>query len=536
MTGPAPRSRPEWIAVPGGAIGSEWLGPEGGAASGCIIVPSVGHEELSMYRGLVRLARQLGDRHIVVMMQHWGTDQSDGSVNDDLLMLRWRTGVEAAIATMQARGVEHLTVVAARLGALIATSALPLAGVDRLVLWAPTSSGRRFVRELRIMQAARGAGAGDSAGLNVGGYQYPNAMLEELSASGLAGRPLPAQELLVLDHDERPTDPAYITELRSLGAVVTEQRCNDIGPWADRSIDDTKVPHGSIDLIDAWLSRPPSADGPSSAPRAQLHAPAPDLNAHHEQLGIVAKRQLRAVRSLPPGSHRPLGLLLYSTMGPGRSFVELARHETRRNRMSIRFDDASSRWSPTRPFPRPTYQSDRLDIDDLEQAIDELVDRCAAGVVLVGFCGGAMALLRNETATKARAVVAINPPLFDLAMNPDKPMRDRTRSSSRIVRRLSYAYRFVVWRLAAVRQLRSLTSSGTRVLFLFDENDVGYLFWRNSLARSLRDQTTRREIVMICHPGLGHNLEGADTDDVLGIISSFISEVEGVEGQTTSAG
>ena len=121
-------------------------------------------------------------------------------------------------------------------------------------------------------------------------------------------------------------------------------------------------------------------------------------------------------------------------------------------------------------------------------------------------------------------------------MNPDKPMRDRTRSSSRIVRRLSYAYRFVVWRLAAVRQLRSLTSSGTRVLFLFDENDVGYLFWRNSLARSLRDQTTRREIVMICHPGLGHNLEGADTDDVLGIISSFITEVEGVEGQPTSAG
>lgn len=534
MTPPAPLNRPEWIAVPGGAIGSEWLGPEGGAASGCIIVPSVGHEELSMYRGLVRLARQLGDRHSVVMVQHWGTDQSDGSVGDDLLMLRWRTGVEAAIATMQARGVEHLTVVAARLGALIATSALPLAGVDRLVLWSPTSSGRRFVRELRIMQAARASG--NSAGLNVGGYQYPDAMLEELTASGLAGRPLPAQEVLVIDHDERPVDPAYIAELRSLGAVITEQRCNDIGPWADRSIDDTEMPYGSIGLIDAWLSRPPSADLPSTAPRAQLHAPAPTSNAHHEQLGVVATSRLRAVRALPPGSHRPLGMLLYSTMGPGRSFVELARHETRRNRMSIRFDDASSRWSPIRPFPRPTYQSDRLDIDDLKQAIDELVDRGATATVLVGFCGGAMALLRNETTATARAVVAINPPLFDLAMNPDKPMRDRTKSNSRIVRRLSYAYRFVVWRLAAVRQLRSLASRGTRVLFLFDENDVGYLFWRNSLARSLRDQTIRREIVVMSHPGLGHNLEGADTDEVLGVISSFIAEVEAVDGQMIPTG
>jgi len=482
-----------------------------------------------MHNGLVELARRLSDRHMVVVAQHWGTDQSDGSVGDDSLMLRWRTGVEAAIATMQARGVEHLMVVAPRLGALIATSALPLAGVDRLVLWSPTSSGRRFVRELRIMQAARAEAGGDDGGLNVGGYRYPNSMLEELAANRLAGSPLPAHEVLLIDHEERPANPAYVAELRNLGAVVTEERCNDIGPWADRSIDDTKVPHGSIDLIDAWLSRPPSGDATTSAPRARLHAPTPALNAHHEQLGVVAMNQLHAVRTLPPGSHRPLGMLFYSTMGPGRSFVELARHETRRNRMSIRFDAASSRWSPARQFPRPTYQSDRFDLEDIRQSADELVDRGATGVVLVGFCGGAMALLRSETTANARAVVAINPPLFDLAMNPDKPTRDRTASSSRIVRRLAYAYRFVVWRHAAVRRLRSLTSRGTRVLFLFDGDDVGYLFWRNSLARSLREQTNRREIVVVSHPGLGHNLEGADSDQLLALVSDFVAEVEGAD-------
>lgn len=518
--------------MPGGAIGSEWLGPEGGAATGCLIVPSVGHEDLSMHRGLVQLARRLGDRHIVVMVQHWGTDQSDGSVGDDDLMLRWRTGVEAAIATMQARGVEHLTVVAPRLGALIATSALPLAGVDRLVLWAPTPSGRRFVRELRIMQAARAEATVDTADLNVGGYQYPKAMLDALATSRLDGRPLPAGEVLVVDHDERPVDPAYVAELRSLGAAVTEHRCNDIGPWADRSIDDTEVPHRSIDLIDSWLSRPPSGDVSTAAPRAQMHAPAPISNANHEQFGVVTKNQLHAVRTLPPGTHQPLGMLLYSTMGPGRSFVELARYEAQRQRMSIRFDAGSSRWSPMRPFPRPTYQSDRLDLDDLRQCTAELVGSGADGVVLVGFCGGALALLRDETTTMARAVVAINPPLFDLAMNPDKPMRDRTASTSRITRRMAYAYRFVVWRIAAVRQLRSLTSRGIRVLFLFDDDDVGYVFWRNSLARTLREQTNRREIVVVSHPGLGHNLEGADTGEVLGIISSFIAEVEAADGRT----
>jgi hypothetical protein len=72
------------------------------------------------------------------------------------------------------------------------------------------------------------------------------------------------------------------------------------------------------------------------------------------------------------------------------------------------------------------------------------------------------------------------------------------------------------------------------VLFLFDDDDVGYVFWRNSLARTLREQTNRREIVVVSHPGLGHNLEGADTGEVLGIISSFIAEVEGVDGRAAS--
>jgi hypothetical protein len=67
------------------------------------------------------------------------------------------------------------------------------------------------------------------------------------------------------------------------------------------------------------------------------------------------------------------------------------------------------------------------------------------------------------------------------------------------------------------------------VLFLFDGDDVGYLFWRNSLARSLREQTNRREIVVVSHPGLGHNLEGADSDQLLALVSDFVAEVEGAD-------
>jgi hypothetical protein len=525
MTAIVPNSRPEWIAVPGGAIASEWLGPPSGSATGCLIVPSVGHEETSMHPGLVELAHRLAERHTVVMLQHWGTDQSDGSVDDSDLMRRWHTGIEVAVATMRARGIEHITVIATRLGALITVGALPLAGVERLVLWSAITSGRRFVRELRIMRAAGGATA-EVASLNVGGYRYPATMLDELAASRAAGRSVPAHEVLVIDHDERPTDPAYVSDLRSQGATVTECRVDDISAWADRSIDDTELPRASIEHIDAWIALPPSGRPDTSAPHAAVWAPTPTANENHEQFCVVTSNGLHAVRAMPPLPHRPLGMVLYSTVGPGRSFVELARNEANRGRLSIRFDAASTRWSPPRPFPRPTYQSDRIDLDAIRQCADEVVALGAAGSVLVGFCGGSLGLLRDRALADTRAVVAINPPLFDLAMNPDRPARDHTASRSRIIRRFAYAYRFIVWRVAVAHQLRSLAGRGIRVLFLFDDDDLGYLFWRKSLARTMRRHTERRDIVVVAQPGLGHNLEGAANSEVLQIIADFVSEVE----------
>lgn len=525
-----------WLALTAGTIAVARLGPSR-AAHACVIVPSVGHEDLSAHPGVVHLARRLALTRRVAVVQHWGTDQSDGRVDDAQVVDRWVDGVRRTIDDLRAEGASRVDVVAVRLGVLLTHLAAITSPIDGLVMWSPTVSGRRFARELKVMAAA-GTTPTVGPGVNVGGFAYPAELLDDLSQRAADPAALTAAgaspRVLVVDHDARRCDPAYLDALRATRLRIDQQDAPDIATWIDRSIDDAQLPERSIDAIVNWVEAAGAARGArrrAATPAAHLapaRPPAASGTGSQRQLEMfvaLGHRRLSGVRSQPLAPPRSVGLLLDSTLGPGRSFVELARREAALGRPVLRYDFAGHRWSPPR---LPERVSDQFDSHDLDDALEVIASWRATGVeriVAVGFCAGSTLLLRAAAQGVLDGVVAINPPLHDLGVDPDRPRSDLAAKST-TMRRLAFATRIARSAWTTHHALHDTLRHGTRLMFLFDADDSGYRFWNAALARRMRHAVHHERITVEARAGLGHNLEGAHPDDSLGVISAWLERFE----------
>lgn len=527
-----------WLALTAGAIAVTRLGPSR-SSDACVIVPSIGHEDLSAHPGIVHLARRIAATRRVAVVQHWGTDQSDGSVDDEQVVDLWVDGVRRTIDDLRAEGASRIDVVAVRLGVLLTHFAVLASQIDGLVMWSPTVSGRRFTRELKVMAAA-GSTPVSSTVTNVGGFAYPSSLLDDLARRTADPTALTAAgsrpRVLVMDHAIRPCDPAYLDALRGTGLAVEHQAAPDIATWIDRSIDDARIPERSIDTIVRWLETPDTVTSTVAEAAREPDGPPPGRTADDgsnrpsESFVALGTRRLSGVRSQPLASPRPVGLLLDSTLGPGRSFVELARREAARGRPVLRYDFAGHRWSPPRV---PHRVSDQFDSHDLDDALEVIATWRSTGVdriVAVGFCAGSTLLLRAAARGALDGVIAINPPLQDLGVDPDVPRADPDAAGSVARRRLAQAARFGRGALTTHRTLHDTLRHGTQLLFVFDANDSGHRFWNAVLSRRMRPAVRDGRITVEAHPGLGHNLEGVHPDEGLGLVHSWIERFD--QGRT----
>ena len=546
MTEARPSVTHGWLTLGSGAIAFTVLTPVQPTSRACLILPSVGHENLSMHRGLVALARQLSTDHLVGMVQHWGTDQSTGSVDDDHLIDRWIAGLGAALDELRCRGATSITVVAPRLGAILATHLLPRAAVDSLVLWSPVVSGQRFVRTLTVLEAAGRTVVDSGDGINVAGFRYPQPLLDDLARRTSPTEALPAARVLVVDDEAQPCSPAFIDALRQCGTQVEHVQSPDIATWIRAAQFEMLVPEQSIARITEWMRATTATAPDQSAVEHEGNSQFVDSLAlatgGSETAISLGPRYLCALRSVPEdagpedagpeGAVLPVGLVLDSTIGPGRAYVDLARWQTSRGRVVVRYDFAGYRWSPNRREERHTFEYDADDRADLESMVHSVASMVEHGVVAVGFCGGANLLLRRSTLASVLGIVSINPPLYDLAIDPDRKRTDRTVSTNPIVRRSAYLWRFVIGTRAAKRRIDAALKQHTRLLFLFDAEDTGLTFWNTRLARRYRTAVANGSIAIETLPNLGHNLEGADLRIILERIDTFIDQVSNDQEQS----
>src|SRR5664279_5689073 len=321
-----------------------------------LIVPGIAHEERTMSSGITALAEALADDGLATLViELHGTSQSSGDFLSDGIGERWRADIRAGAAHLRAAGFERVVVMGIRLGALLMLDALRDEPTFAMVAWAPILSGRRHVRELKVMQASTHEGTLADGGVAVAGFDIAPGVLAHLSSLDVARLSrLPVERLLLLD------SPGLVGDAWPERAVAADARVDrieavDTDTWLFTATDQPGVPSADIRSVQQWCARLRDAQ---PQPWRGTVTPVPLLRAVsylyrgraiRETSVAIGPVGLTGVLSEPVDSPAPSATrLLISTVGPGRTFVAFARDEAARGHLSLRFDFAGFGTSPCR--------------------------------------------------------------------------------------------------------------------------------------------------------------------------------------------
>jgi alpha-beta hydrolase superfamily lysophospholipase len=523
-----------------------------------VLCPPIGYEYMSAYQTLRILAVRFAALGFdALRFDYDGTGDSAGSHNDPNRVAAWLQSVSRAIAeARRLAGSEAVALVGLRAGALLALdAAAAAAGVDRLVLWSPSPSGRAYVRELKAFAAfSRQDHAdddGDEPGINAAGHFLSRETVEALERWTLdTVTTRPAVDVLLVERDDRHSDPALQTDLERLGSRVTRIRPAGTAEMLVLT-QDAKVPERALDAIATWLDdwrplRPPGAvvDAPDAAdvrPTIALHDDYCEQPVHFSDASRLFGILTSPINQVPEAP----SILLFNTgveyhVGPHRLFVPLAREWAAQGHHVLRFDlggigdSAPPRGSP----PNVAYPSHML--DDANAAI-ELLRREAPQrrVIAAGMCsGGWLAFEAARKGLRVDAIVSINPPLylregaggaqwvtdrFELERY-QQSLRDPSKWMKALRGGASYATfmrvaasamgRRVAVRVSGVwgdglpdglaRDLGTIAGRGIKTLFVFSRGDDGFQYFQHHAAPALRRARVRDLIQHVLVDGAGH--------------------------------
>jgi Serine aminopeptidase, S33 len=504
------RPEPLWLDADGSPLAAWYYRPAAiTQARRVIFVPTLGYEDEAADAGMVAFARQLATAGFEVLTyDHCGTDQSPGSIGEPAIVDRWIRDVDTARAFF----VGHeIIIVTLRLGALITLAALRDDPVAALVMLSPSLSGKRFRRELTVMQSTGSAAASPADGVVVGGFSFPDPLIRAISALNLASLTAPpASDVVIVDSPGRPVVEGAVDILERAGARVRLWQTAEMDTWIDVSSTDSINPTATFDHVIAHLSA--TSDAYKDDVQRSTDG---SIVLNHRERSIVEDRLLigdvglHAAFTRPVHEHsRKTATLFLSTSGPGDCFSAAARDFAAAGIASLRVDFAgfseSGVWPDQQPGPSfyaPFGQR------DIREAVRYLRGRGYHSVVVVGICSAAWAMVMAGPIEGVRALMPINVEMY-ITPSGTTPGFVADRQGNRYLR----SARWMTAAMAASawhhghRRLRNLTDAGVAVHLVFSDTDTGYKFWRLAFqARSLRMQ--RRGLSVNVFTDLGHNLD-----------------------------
>lgn len=398
-----------------------------------VLCPPLGYEYMSAYQTWRLLAERLARLGFdVLRLDYDGTGNSYGDQEDPDRVEAWLHSIGRAIAeARRLTGSQSVALIGLRAGALLAIdAAVASGGVERLALWAPFPSGRAHVRELKALAGLsrqdHAREDDDAQAMNVAGHMFPRVALESLG-SWLPAQlsRLPAPRVLIIDRDDRSSDPAIAGRLESLGAEVTRTRPD--GTAAMLVLPQlAEVPEPVLHEITSWfsdwhrtlpidqaatLATAPAGDHSGMTGDAWLERPV--RFAEGDRLfGMLVSPQDEAAKEAPAIILMNTGVEVH--VGPHRSFVPLGREWAARGHLVLRFDLGGIGDSPPLPGAAANVSYPRHMLDDLREAVAFVRHEAPRRPVIVaGLCSGAWSAFQAALqGVDVDAVVAINPPLY----------------------------------------------------------------------------------------------------------------------------
>lgn len=391
---------------------------------GVIICSPIGHEQLHAHRTLRHLADTLAERGNPTVRFDWhGTGDSGGNDDDPDRTATWQSNLKDVVAWMRNElGCQRISIVGLRMGATLAALACEDLDVENLVLWAPVTKGRAYVREMTaIDRTSEYQSAPSSSGdIEAAGFVLSPATASALSQMSLLTSRPHCQRILIVGRDDLPTDQPLLDRFITTG-IATEYLA--VPGYAEMLAEPHRgrVPELALALISTWLQAKVLAESPAEMPSMTglrgtrttmlLYRPETALSFHRglyiqeRAIKISAEPDLFGILSEPqPGAlvHRPLIVLLNAgaayRIGPGRLHVHLARHLASEGFRCLRLDvNGLGDSVATDPaLENDSYTSSVFrDVETTLQKVEQ--DLGAKQVILMGLCSGAYAAFQSAT-------------------------------------------------------------------------------------------------------------------------------------------
>ena len=515
--GPADRPLAGWLELPA----------EGKARAGVVLCPSLLGECTNAYRSFRELSARLARHHLAVLrFDYPGTGDSAGLVDEPGQVSSWITGAGAGVDLLRRRGLDHITVVGLRMGAIIAAAAAADVEADALVLWDPSTSGRAWLRQQRVVMRL-GLAHLQGADEDVLGVRLPEATERELSAFSIADVPTRDIPTLVVVRagTARPAPVSERWPAAQWWDSVEQQQLLDVDSLAARPATRT------VAAIAAWVDgvAPPAAnhrvaDGPSDRTTATM------VNRHGrtvtEELVSLGSAGLAGVLTSPDGAAADgvtvvfLNTAAERHTGPERAWVDVSRELAGRGLRSLRFDLAGMGDSPTPEGRHEDMPFEPRALDDVVEVVRTVVDD-PEKVVLVGLCSGAYHAIEAGLVLGARGVVALNPVPERLVVRDLPRQAPHVRTSptwvrrlgrTRVLHRVQLYFPHALWSLLhglrlvsnPAGPLRRLEKGGTTTLMLSGELELRPYLLRGG--RDMRRLATRPGFELITVDQLDHSM------------------------------
>jgi pimeloyl-ACP methyl ester carboxylesterase len=402
-------------------------------ATGIVLCNPLGYEAMCTHLAYRQLAERLAAKGFPALrFDYEGTGDSSGHPHEPGRVSAWLASIDYAIEELRSRaGVSSFCLFGVRFGAtLAAVAASKRTDVEDVILWAPATKGRVYVRELRAFRMLKEKEApkprldGDE---EVAGYLFDKATVTDMSALDLlAGSDHVAKRALVIAREGVVGGEDKLTaHLAKTGAEVTTLVESGYAKMM-RDPQETVVPFETLDTIINWLpdrtedraappSRRPDTTWTTATPAGNLvREQAIEFGDGQRLFGILSEPTERPVIA---GSPAVLFLNVGANhrVGPNRMYVAMARDLAALGYRCLRFDVGGlgdSRPAPNAPGAR-LYSKDS--VADVRAAMDLLGRmRDTQRFVVVGLCSGAyLAFHTTIEDTRVAGQVLLNPQTFE---------------------------------------------------------------------------------------------------------------------------
>jgi pimeloyl-ACP methyl ester carboxylesterase len=392
-------------------------------ATGILLLPPFGYEDISAYRPLSLLADALADAGHLVLRLDW-PGQGDSALDHDHpeLVQRQVAAAKGAAASLRARGFPLVAGIGVSAGGLLALAA---EGLDEVVLWGAPVSGRAFLRAEQAFHRMAARAFGEPAGeipplpegaVEAGGFLYSPETAAALR--GLAPAAGPLRRALVLPRDGTAPPPKLLKQLTDRGAAISEGPASGVGDLMEDPYRAALSPEVREAVL-GWLTDTERISPAAHPGEDRLALPGGISERPWTLRGEAG--ELSGIVCEPPGGAAPgaswtlfLNAGGVRRCGPNRLWTRGARALARDGHPSLRFDvrDVGDSAGVTVPHKDLEAMHSEGPISDAVLAADWLKEQGASSVDVVGLCSGSYLGMQLSARREVRRALLINGLVF----------------------------------------------------------------------------------------------------------------------------